>query len=83
MKGQEFVVHKTSNREHIEGVHEEIIRVLVKLVEDLRPEIEESTHLTTFMISPQQEDWLWKIDFDCIDQQHTLNRKRAPIYIIS
>ncbi len=66
MEREELIVYKTRDRQRVEGLHEQVVRLRVVLVQTLRPEIEEGRHLATLVVSSEHVDRLRKIQLSVV-----------------
>lgn len=59
MHSKEPVIDDASEGEVIERVHENIIDFLVVFIETLRPEVEETCHLSALVVTSKEVNSLW------------------------
>lgn len=80
---QKPAVDDTAEREEVEGLHEHVVDLLVVLVKALVPEIEETGHLPTLVISSNKVDGLREVDFEGVKQYEDLDRKAPSVDKVS
>lgn len=83
MYSQKPAVNDASQWEEIEGVHKHVINLLIELVKTLISEIEETSHLSTLVISPDEMNGFWEADFQSVKQNKHLDTETTPIDEIS
>jgi hypothetical protein len=83
MESEELIIHETGDGEGIEGLHEQVVSLLVVLVNALGSEVEELGHLTTLMVSSQHVDCPRKVEFEGVKEEDDFTGERSSIYIVS
>jgi len=81
--GQELVVDESPDGEHVEGVHEQVVGLLVILGQHLDSEVEERGHLSSLVVASEQEHGFGVVQLDCVHEEHDFHRKRASVHIIA
>ena len=56
VQGEELAVDQTRDGDQVEGIHQEVVDLLVVLVEALLPKVEEGGHLPALVVAPQEID---------------------------
>lgn len=83
MESEELVVHETRDGQRVEGLHEQVVGLLVILVDALSSEVEELGHLTALMVPSQHVDCPRKVKFKGVKEKDNFAGKGASIYIVS
>jgi len=82
MQGEELVVDETTDGEGIEGLHEEVVGLLIVLVDALGPEVEELGHLSALMVAPQHVDRGGIVQLKGVQEQHHFAREGPSVHIV-
>mmetsp|Transcript_19137 Transcript_19137/g.38634 ORF Transcript_19137/g.38634 Transcript_19137/m.38634 type:complete len:271 (+) Transcript_19137:1903-2715(+) len=83
MDPQKLSVDCGSNRKGVKAVHEGVVDVQVVFVFAFVSEVEERSHLSAFVISPQQPDAGGEVQLQSTKKDDALDRKRATIHIVT
>lgn len=83
MDCQELVVDEAADGEDVEGVHEQVVGLLVVLSQHLDPEVEERRHLPSLVVAAQQEHGFGVVQLERVDQQHHFNGEGASVHVVS
>ena len=76
-------VNNADQRKRIEGVNQEIVKILVILVTDLIVKIHSLSHLHGLMIASQHNDFFGVSQFERHQQDHDFHTHGSPVYVVS
>ena len=83
MKAKEAAIDHSGKRESIERSHDKIVYFLVELVKALCSKIEESSELSTLVISSEHEDSVRMAQLEAIYKDEAFDTELSSVNIIS